>query len=164
MTTQQGRERSGGRFATWLAGAGTERAWVNALAAFVLGAIFAVLLRNLSVADLVAGGFLPLAVLTAIAAALGFGSLGRILTRKRTGWILAATVLPWGAIVVVATFIVFARQGNFEPFNPTVPVAGGLVSVIAALVPYRGVPRFIGLGAILASIIAIIVIIVAAPS
>jgi hypothetical protein len=163
MTMQQRRARSGGRFALWLAEAGTERAWVNALAAFVAGGIFAVLLRNLAVAGLSEPHYVPIAALAAIAAALAFGSLGRILTRNRWGWLVALTVLPWAVVVVIATFIVFSRQGNLEPLNPSVPVAGGLVGVIGALLAHRGVPRFVGIGAIVVAIIAVIVVLVAGP-
>jgi hypothetical protein len=151
------------RFSTWLVTPGPEKAWLNALVAFIIGAVFAILLRNLGVAGIQQSGFLPLAVLTGVAAAIGFGSTGRMLTGRRTGWLEALIVVPWGGVVVVATFIVFSRQGNFEAFNPTVPAAGGLVAGILALIPHKGVPRIVGLALVVLAAAGIVIYVTVAP-
>ena len=152
-----------GRFVTWLSRSGVERAWVNALIAFFIGAVFAIFIKYLGIAGVEQNQFLLLAVATAVIAALAFGSVGRMLTRKRSGWLLALTVVPWGIVVVLATFVVFQRAGSFEPLNPTVPVAGGLVGVIAALLPYKGVPRILGIVAVALVVVAVVVLVAIAP-
>jgi hypothetical protein len=148
----------------WLDGAGAGRAWVHALCAFVVGAVFAVFLRNLAIAALAEGGvFYLLAALTGLIAAIAFGALGRAFTGKGSAWLLALTVLAWAPAAGVATFVIFAREGEFEPLNPTVPAVGGIVAVVFALLAHRGVPRVVGLVLAVLAIAGVVAAVVAVP-
>lgn len=156
-------QESGGGFAGWLERAGSSRGWVHALVAFVIGAVFAIFLRQLGFAGLVQSMFLPLAVVTGVVAAIAFGSIGRIFTRHPAGWILLLTALPWGAVAGLASFIDWANQGTVKTFDPVALVLAGLVSALPALLPYKIAPRVVGIVLILAAIGGAVLYAVTAP-
>jgi hypothetical protein len=136
------------------------RVWAHAGLAVVVGAVFSVLVRNLGIAGVVGGGgFLWAAVLAVLASGLAFGALGRIFTQRRAGWWLVATLVLWLPAIVAVAFLVFTDTGSFDRISIFVPLVGGLVAAVCALLGWAGPPRWIAL--LLLVVTAIIVVTVA---
>lgn len=139
------------------------RPWSHAIVAAFVGIVFGYFLRIVAIAALLAGGTLILvAMLVVLIAAIAFGALGRAFTGRRSGWVLAITVGLWAPVVIGAAFIIFANEGQFNQSNLLSPVAGGVVAAVFALLSHRGFPRWLGIAALLAGIIALVVAIVSA--
>ncbi len=134
------------------------RPWANALAALFVGIVFGFFLRVIAIAALLAGGSrVTLIALVVLAAALGFGALGRTFTGRRAGWVLAITVFVWAPLVIGAAFVVFAGDGRFNQSNLLSPLAGGVGAAIFALLAYKGYTRWIAIVVFLAGIVSLVV-------
>jgi hypothetical protein len=150
------------RPAAWVRKGGMSAPWLHALAAFVVGAVFGIFLRNIGLGALFSGGLMYAAVAVAvIVAAIGFAALGRIFTRRRSGWLLAITIFIWAPAVFGTAFIVFSGNGQFQQFNPLPAVAGGVAAAVCALISHGGPPRLIGIIALIGSIVAVATIVLA---
>jgi hypothetical protein len=114
--------------------------------ALVIGAVFSLFLRNNAIAALLEGsGYALVTVLVVVVAAIGFGALGRIFTAKKSGWVLALTVLAWAPAVGATAFFSFASDGIFRQLNPLTALVGGVVAGASALIAHRGVWRVVGI-------------------
>jgi hypothetical protein len=139
------------------------RPWSHAIVAAFVGIVFGYFLRIVAIAALLAGGSLILiAALVVLVAAIAFGALGRAFTGRRSGWVLVITVIPWAPVVIGAAFIIFASEGQFNQSNLLSPVAGGVVAAVVALLAHKGFPRWLGLAALVAGVIALVVAVVSA--
>lgn len=150
--------RSKARARSWWARTADWRAWVHALSAGAVGAVFSILVRNLGIAAVVAHGvYFLFAALAVLAAALAFGALARIFTERRAGWVLAATVVLWIPAIVAVSFLVFSSSGSFDHFDPVIPLVGGLVAGVVALLAWGGPPRWLALLALFATAVTLAV-------
>lgn len=150
--------RARARARTWFARTTDWHVWVHALCAAIVGAVFSVLLRNLGIAAVIAHGvYFLIAAIAGIAAALAFGSLGRVFTRRRAGWWLTATIFIWTPAVVAVSFVVFTNTGSFDQLEPYVPAVGALVAGVTALLAWGGPPRWIAVIVLLATSITVAV-------
>jgi hypothetical protein len=134
------------------------RPWGNALAALFIGVLFGFFLRIIAIAALLAGGSRAmLAALVILAAAIGFGALGRAFTGRRAGWVLAITVFVWAPLVIGAAFVIFAGEGRFNQSNLLSPLLGGIGAGVFALLAYKGWTRWVAILVFLAGIVALVV-------
>jgi hypothetical protein len=135
---------------------GRGQVWLHALVAAVSGAIFAPLVRVLGIAAVIAHGFyFLLAALAVVALGLLLGSYGRLFTRRRGGWWLAATLVVWLPAVVAISFVVLLATGSLDVIEPLVPGVGGLVAGVAALLAWRGLTRWLAVIVLIATAVGI---------
>ncbi|MDM4762226.1 hypothetical protein QT381_04305 [Galbitalea sp. SE-J8] len=137
---------------SWFARIAEWRAWTHALLAAGVGAVFAPIVRTLGIAAVVGHGvYYLLAAASVLAVALGFAALGRIFTRRRTGWLLALTIVVWLPAIVAISFVVLTTTGSLDRVEPLVPAVGGVVGGETALLAWAGPPRWLALIALIAT-------------
>lgn len=139
-------------FASWMRGALVPRVWLHAAAAFIAGFAAARFLQGAVFIFLFTGPGALLFLLTVVViVAVVFGALGRVFTRKGSGWWCSFAVLAWAPAVLVPTFM----QGEVDASALNPAIIGGIAAAVVALLPYAGPPRVLAGIALVVTVVVV---------